>query len=61
MKEGAPVARLPSCRALPGALGTYTMQVEEDEKFLTATRQEALDKLAVYCGGRAAEKLIFGG
>lgn len=35
------------------------MQVEEDERFLT-TRQEVLDKLAVYCGGRAAEELIFG-
>lgn len=35
------------------------MQVEEDERFLT-TKQEVLDKLAVYCGGRAAEELIFG-
>ena len=41
-----------------GALG-FTMQVEEDEHFLT-TRQEAKDKIAVLCGGRAAEELIFG-
>ena len=40
-----------------GALG-YTMQVEEDEKFLT-TREEAENKIAVLCGGRAAEELIF--
>ena len=35
------------------------MQVEEDEHFLT-TRQEAKNKIAVLCGGRAAEELIFG-
>ncbi|WP_303213879.1 ATP-dependent zinc metalloprotease FtsH [uncultured Enorma sp.] len=58
MKEGAPVTKITIVPRTSGALG-YTMQVEEDEKFLT-TRQEALDKLAVYCGGRAAEELIFG-
>ena len=57
MKEGAPVTKITIVPRTSGALG-YTMQVEEDEKFLT-TRQEALDKLAVYCGGRAAEELIF--
>ena len=41
-----------------GTLG-YTMQVEEDEHFLT-TREQAEDKIAVLCGGRAAEELIFG-
>ena len=35
------------------------MQVEEDEHFLT-TRTEAKNKIAVLCGGRAAEELIFG-
>ena len=35
------------------------MQVEEDEHFLT-TRQEAKNKIAVLCGGRAAEEIIFG-
>ncbi len=58
MKEGAPVTKITIVPRTSGALG-YTMQVEEDEKFLT-TKQEVLDKLAVYCGGRAAEELIFG-
>ena len=56
--EGAPVTKITIVPRTSGALG-YTMQVEQDEKFLT-TRQEVLNKLAVYCGGRAAEELIFG-
>ncbi|QWT17108.1 ATP-dependent zinc metalloprotease FtsH [Collinsella sp. zg1085] len=55
--HSAPVTKITIVPRTNGALG-YTMQVEQDEKFLT-TRQEALDKLAVYCGGRAAEELIF--
>lgn len=58
VKEGAPVTKITIVPRTNGALG-YTMQVEQDEKFLT-TKQEVLDKLAVYCGGRAAEELIFG-
>ena len=57
-KESAPVTKITIVPRTSGALG-YTMQVEEDERFLT-TKQEVLDKLAVYCGGRAAEELIFG-
>lgn len=57
-KEGAPVQKITIVPRTSGALG-YTMQVEEDEHFLT-TRQEAEDKIAVLCGGRAAEELIFG-
>ena len=57
-KGSAPVTKITIVPRTSGALG-YTMQVEEDEKFLT-TKQEILDKLAVYCGGRAAEELIFG-
>ena len=57
-KGSAPVTKITIVPRTSGALG-YTMQVEEDERFLT-TRQEVLDKLAVYCGGRAAEELIFG-
>lgn len=57
-KGSAPVTKITIVPRTSGALG-YTMQVEEDERFLT-TRQEILDKLAVYCGGRAAEELIFG-
>ena len=56
-KGSAPVSKITIVPRTSGALG-FTMQVEEDEHFLT-TRQEALDKLAVYCGGRAAEELIF--
>lgn len=57
-KGSAPVTKITIVPRTSGALG-YTMQVEEDERFLTA-KQEVLDKLAVYCGGRAAEELIFG-
>ena len=56
-KGSAPVTKITIVPRTSGALG-YTMQVEEDEKFLT-TKQEVLDKLTVYCGGRAAEELIF--
>lgn len=56
-KGSAPVTKITIVPRTSGALG-YTMQVEEDERFLT-TKQEVLDKLAVYCGGRAAEELIF--
>ena len=56
-KGSAPVTKITIIPRTSGALG-YTMQVEEDEKFLT-TKQEVLDKLTVYCGGRAAEELIF--
>ena len=56
--DSAPVTKITIVPRTSGALG-YTMQVEADEKFLT-TKQEVLDKLAVYCGGRAAEELIFG-
>ena len=54
----APVTKITIVPRTSGALG-YTMQVEQAEKFLT-TKQEVLNKLAVYCGGRAAEELIFG-
>jgi cell division protease FtsH len=56
-KGAAPVSKITIVPRTSGALG-YTMQVEEDEHFLTS-RKEATDKLAVLCGGRAAEELIF--
>ena len=56
-KGSAPVSKITIVPRTSGALG-FTMQVEEDERFLT-TRQEAKDKIAVLCGGRAAEELIF--
>ncbi|MCH4054040.1 MAG: ATP-dependent zinc metalloprotease FtsH [Atopobiaceae bacterium] len=57
-KGAAPVSKITIVPRTSGALG-YTMQVEEDEHFLT-TRKEAKDRIAVLCGGRAAEELIFG-
>ena len=54
----APVQKITIVPRTSGALG-FTMQVEEDQHFLT-TRKEAKDKIAVLCGGRAAEELIFG-
>ena len=53
----APVQKITIVPRTSGALG-FTMQVEEDQHFLT-TRKEAKDKIAVLCGGRAAEELIF--
>ena len=57
-KGSAPVTKITIVPRASGALG-FTMQVDEDEHFLT-TRQQAKDKIAVLCGGRAAEELIFG-
>ncbi len=57
-KGSAPVSKITIVPRTSGALG-FTMQVEEDERFLM-TRQEAKNKIAVLCGGRAAEELIFG-
>ena len=55
--NSAPVTKITIVPRTSGALG-YTMQVDEDEHFLT-TEAEALDKLATLCGGRAAEELVF--
>lgn len=55
---GAPVTKITIVPRTSGALG-FTMQVEDNEHFLT-TREEAKQKIAVLCGGRAAEELIFG-
>ena len=57
-KGTAPVTKITIVPRTSGALG-FTMQVEEDEHFLT-TREEAKQKIATLCGGRAAEELIFG-
>ncbi len=56
-KGTAPVTKITIVPRTSGALG-YTMQVEEDEKFLT-TKEEALQQLATLCGGRSAEEIIF--
>ena len=54
----APVTKITIVPRTSGALG-YTMQVEEDEKMLMS-REECLNKIAVLCGGRSAEELVFG-
>ena len=53
----APVHKITIIPRTSGALG-YTMQVEEGERFLMS-KEEALDKIATFTGGRAAEQLIF--
>ena len=53
-----PVSKITIVPRTSGALG-FTMQEEEDEHYLT-TREEYEQRIAVLCGGRAAEELIFG-
>ncbi len=57
-KDSAPVHKITIIPRTSGALG-YTMQIDEGEKFLM-TKEEALAKITVLTGGRAAEELIFG-
>ncbi len=57
-KDAAPVHKITIIPRTSGALG-YTMQIDEGEKFLM-TKDEALAKITVLTGGRAAEELIFG-
>lgn len=54
----SPVSKITIIPRTSGALG-FTMQAEEDERYLT-TKEEYQQRLAVLCGGRAAEELIFG-
>lgn len=56
-KGQPPVSKITIVPRTSGALG-YTMQVEEDEHFLVS-KEEAMMQLAVMCGGRSAEELIF--
>ena len=56
--NSAPVHKITIIPRTSGALG-YTMQVEEDERFLMS-KDEAFNKIATFTGGRAAEELIFG-
>lgn len=55
--ESAPVHKITIIPRTSGALG-YTMQVDEDEKFLM-TKDEILNKITTFTAGRAAEELIF--
>lgn len=54
----SPVSKITIIPRTSGALG-FTMQAEEDERYLT-TKEEYKQRLAVLCGGRVAEELIFG-
>ena len=56
-KNSAPVHKITIIPRTKGALG-YTMQVEEEETNLL-TKDEAYQRIMTYCGGRAAEDLIF--
>lgn len=56
-KDSAPVHKITIIPRTSGALG-YTMQVDEDEKFLLS-KEEALSNIATLTGGRSAEELVF--
>ncbi len=56
--DSAPVTKITIVPRTSGALG-YTMQVPEEDTNLLS-KEEALNKIATYTGGRAAEELIFG-
>ncbi|MBC2575688.1 ATP-dependent zinc metalloprotease FtsH [Peptostreptococcus canis] len=56
-KHSAPVHKITIIPRTSGALG-YTLQIDETEKVLM-TKDEAIDKITTYTGGRAAEELIF--
>ena len=55
--HSAPVQKITIIPRTSGALG-YTMQVEQGERYLMS-KEEALNKIATFTGGRAAEELIF--
>lgn len=55
--HAAPVHKITIIPRTKGALG-YTMQVEEQENNLQS-KEELYTRIVTYCGGRAAEDLIF--
>lgn len=56
-KDSAPVHKITIIPRTSGALG-YTMQVDEEEKFLMS-KEDALNSIVTLTGGRSAEELIF--
>ena len=56
-KDSEPVQKITIVPRTSGALG-FTMQVEDGDHTLM-TKEEILDKIATFTGGRAAEELIF--
>ena len=57
-KHAQPVSKITIVPHTSGALG-YTMQMPEEEKFLS-TRDELVSELRTLVGGRAAEAVVFG-
>ena len=57
-KHAQPVSKITIVPHTTGALG-YTMQMPEEEKFLS-TAQELYTELRTLVGGRAAEQVVFG-
>ena len=55
--HSAPVQKITIIPRTSGAMG-YTLQVDEGDHFLMS-REELLNKIATYTGGRAAEELVF--
>lgn len=55
--HSAPVHKITIIPRTSGALG-YTLQVDETEQVLMS-REQALDKITTFMGGRAAEELVF--
>ncbi len=55
--DSAPVHKITIVPRTSGALG-YTMQVDEEEKFLMS-REDLFNKIVTLTGGRSAEELIF--
>lgn len=56
-KHSAPVHKITIIPRTSGALG-YTMQIDEGEKVLMS-KEECINKIVTFTGGRAAEELIF--
>ena len=56
--HSAPVQKITIIPRTSGALG-YTMQVDEDERYIT-TKEELENKIATLTGGRAAEEVMLG-
>ena len=57
-KHSAPVQKITIVPHTSGALG-YTLQMEEEEKFLNS-KDELICELRTFLGGRAAEDIVFG-
>lgn len=57
LKDAAPVHKITIIPRTSGALG-YTMQIEEDERFLMS-KEDMLNQLCILTGGRSAEEVVF--